>query len=84
MKKFTIEISGEALRTLEREADNEYLQDYLELQKMIEFVIRIAHQDQKEALRMANIRRHQEGRITTLYPEINELNKREVIVEEAD
>ena len=84
MKKFTVEISGEALRTLQREADYEYLQDYLELQKMIEFVIRIAHQDQKEALRHANIRRHQERRIATLYPEIHELNKGEVIVEEVD
>ena len=84
MKKFTVEISGESLRTLQREANHEYLQDELELQKMIEYVIRAAHHDQKEALRFANMKRHEEGRMNLHYPEINELNKGEVLVDEAD
>ena len=68
MKKFTVEISGEALRTLQREADYEYLQDYLELQKMIEYVIRGAHEEQQRA-RLKHV---------------GELGKHEVIVDEAD
>ena len=51
---------------------------------MIEYVIRIAHQDQKEALRFANMKRHEEGRMNLNYPEINELSKGEVRVDEAD
>lgn len=68
MKKFTVEISGESLRTLQREADYEYLQDYLELQKMIEYVIREAHKDQKAA-RLKHV---------------GELSKHEVLVDEVD
>lgn len=68
MKKFTVEISGESLRTLQREANHEYLQDYLELQKMIEYVIREAHKDQKAA-RLKHV---------------GELNKHEVLVDEIE
>ena len=75
MKKFTVEISGESLRTLQREANYEYLQDELELQKMIEYVIRQAHQDQTQALKEANLKRIEKGRQPRIYPTIYPLNK---------
>ena len=84
MKKFTVEISGEALRTLQREADYEYLQDELELQKIIESVIRQAHSDQTEALRQQKLERQKQGRPPKDYPTIQELSKGEVIVDEAE
>ena len=84
MKKFTVEISGEALRTLQREADYEYLQDYLELQKMIEYVIRQAHKEQVETLKQANAKRVEQGKPPRDYPCIYPLNKHEVLVDDAD